>query len=143
MLLKLLFINAVEPGSLPPEIESRLDQIIKTYLKSVAKEYGATIDKKQNELTLNIPMLEVSRRISYLELMINEINKKYIKGATPDSKIRPTAKMNVHESSEAPASDVTCTIRLFSAPVCSDDEAWMELLQQDSVEQDDLCYDHQ
>jgi hypothetical protein len=39
MLIRISFKNAVESGSLPPEIESTLDDIISAYLEDVAKEY--------------------------------------------------------------------------------------------------------
>jgi hypothetical protein len=142
MLLKLLFINAVEPGSLPPEIESGLDQMIRKYLKNVAKEhYDARviiIDKKRHELTLDVPMHQASRRISNLQDMIHEMNRRYIEAAGPLSQIRPTAKMNVEEPTEIFADSATCTIRLSSTSICKDDMDWMEFLQPESVEQDNL-----
>lgn len=142
MLLTILFINAIEPGSLPPEIESGLDDIITTYLKDVAKEHQdasvIAINEKRHELTIVVPMQEGSLRIDNLQLMIHEMNRRYIKAAAPSSKMRPTAKMKVEEPTDIFADSATCTIQLSSTPICNDDMDWMELLQPDSVEQEKL-----
>lgn len=142
MLLKILFINAAEPGSLPPEIESGLDDIITTYLKNVAKEHRdarvIVIDEKRHELTIDVPMQEGSRRIDNLQHMIHEMNRRYIDSAVPSSQIRLTAKMKVDEPTEIFADSATCTIQLSSTPTSKDDMLWMGLLQPESVEQDNF-----
>ena len=142
MLLKILFINAAEPGSLPPEIESGLDDIITTYLKNVAKEHRdarvIVIDEKRHELTIDVPMQEGSRRINNLQHMIHEMNRRDIDSAVPSSQIRLTAKMKVDEPTEIFADSATCTIQLSSTPTSKDDMLWMGLLQPESLEQDNF-----
>jgi hypothetical protein len=146
MLVRISFKNAVESGSLPPEIESTLDDIISAYLEDVAKEYPSIFlvsdDISQHELILDLPMQEASYRIDNMQYIVEKINEKFIKGASPSCAIRPTAIVSVQIPTGIFSDGIVCAAKLSSAPVYKNRQ-WAEILNLQSAEQDTLCLDRQ